>query len=285
MIALRSMAAGALLLIPLWACMPADGQEGTWRTVSWSRMQPVEDSLPFSADVRYAAGRLALRSASLPVLYSADLTWDADASDAPQHSYDSLSRALVVQLDRGSVRWPNTEGAGDGQLRLALSRSQPLSLRVELGGTASDLDMTGLRLADAHVMSSLSDVWLHFDEPNLRGSDELRIENRFGRVRARGLGNANASSISASSDLGALELDFSGRWTRDMTLELAATLSRVSLRVPDDIGVEMIVNGRWGNMPDDWTTDGDRMVSPNWDQARYHLSVRGRTTMARVTVR
>lgn len=283
MSALRTVGGSLLVLACVAGCMPSDGSEGAWRTISWSRTDAGADTLPLNADVRYAAGRLAIRGAAAPVLYAADLTWDADADVSPTYSYDSASRTLVVGLERGTLQWPEDDGA-DGELRLALTRESPTWLQLRLGGTASDVDLTGIRLVDARLATSLSDVSLHFDEPNQATASQLRLENRFGRLRARGLGNANAASIQASSDFGAVDLDFSGRWTRDVTLELDARLSRVVLRVPDDIGVEIQVGGGWGDTPTGWSRTDDRAVSPNWDQARHHLSVRGSTSLARLTV-
>lgn len=275
--------AGALLLAAA-GCMPEEESRGTWRTVSWSRPAALADTLPLSANVTYKAGHFTIRAASAPVLYTANLTFDADVQEQPSHSFDPDTRELYVGLGRGSVNMPDGAGASEGRLRLSLSRTVPLHLQTRLAGTASDLDLTGMRLERAQVMSSMSDVRVHMDEPNAAHGTVIRLDNRYGRMVAVRLANANADTITVNSDFGAVDLDFSGRWTRNVVLELEATVGDVKLRVPTGVGVEVQLDDRWGGAPDSWSRDGNRSVSPGWEGAQYRLSVRGRKTVARLSV-
>lgn len=285
----RSTASAALasLALAIAACMPSDGSNGTWRTVSWVRLQPGEetDSLPLLVNVAYAAGRVSLRGASAPLLYRAALTWDASQTPQPSFRFDSGARQLALELDRGSLRWRGPDASDAAGLRLALSREVPVELDLSLNGTASDLDLTGLRLWRATIRSGMGDVTVHLDEPNRLTGRELRLENEFGRLEAQGLGNANVGRVRARSSFGALELDFSGRWSQDVTLDLDANLAVVELRVPEDIGVEIAVDGNWGDPPAGWTRTGGTVTSPNWDAARHRLRVAGSVTLARLRVR
>src|SRR5690606_30815995 len=201
--------AGALLLAAA-GCMPEEESRGTWRTVSWSRPAALADTLPLSANVTYKTGHFTIRAASAPVLYTANLTFDADVQEQPSHSFDPDTRELYVGLGRGSVNMPDGAGASEGRLRLSLSRTVPLHLQTRLAGTASDLDLTGMRLERAQVMSSMSDVRVHMDEPNAAHGTVIRLDNRYGRMVAVRLANANADTITVNSDFGAVDLDFSG---------------------------------------------------------------------------
>ncbi len=278
--------AGALVLaVVTVGCMPADGSGGTWRTVSWSRADsPDSAALPLAADVSFTAGRFNLRAASEAALYSADLTWNSEGRAQPEHSFDPASRTLQVGLGRAESNVPGDGRSGDGRLRLALTRSVPVAVQVRLAGTASDLDLTGMLVESAQVSGSMSDIRVHIDEPNQYPASLLRLDNRYGRMTATRLGNANVDTVAVHNDIGSAVLDFSGRWSRDMVLQLDASLSRVELRVPDGIGVQVELDDRWSEAPSGWLRDGNRVTSPNWDGARHKLTILGRKTLTRLVV-
>src|SRR5690606_33739409 len=99
-----------------------------------------------------------------------------------------------------------------------------------------------------------------------------------------GLGNLRAAEMELRSTAGAVHLNLAGDWSGDLALQLVARASAVAINVPADIGVSMRLRSRISSVPDGWFRDGDRMVSPNWADARHRLSIDGSATLSRVDV-
>ncbi|MFL5576077.1 MAG: LiaF domain-containing protein [Gemmatimonadaceae bacterium] len=275
--ALRTGLAAALALgAPLSAPRSASAQE--LRSVDISRQ--LHDSAALQVRVNYAAGKLALRSAQLPVLYRVQLSYLPERVE-PRYSFDAATRTLHVGVEKRGSRVPG-EGR-PGEMHLDLAPAVPVDLALELGAVEADLDLSGLRVGRLRVESGASDATVHFDAPNPERMRSLEFEVGAASLRATRLANANAPEIRVQAGVGSVDLDFGGKWTQDVDVSVQVALGGVKIRVPSDVGVRVEARKFLASFDTRGLIKrGDAYYSENWDTAAHHLRLRTRTTFGKL---
>jgi hypothetical protein len=255
--------------------MPLGAQ--SWRTVESSRQ--LRDSAQYRVHVRYDAGRFDVSPTSAPVLYTMTLTYD-ESSTTPLHRYAAATHLLELGTEGDTKRFTRTSGdQGKGEMRLALSRSVPLDLALDLGATKSMIDLGGLQLERLKLQSGASETVVDFSSPNLTKMDLLDVNVGAATFEARNLGNANASSIRVHGGVGSVDLDFGGQWTQDANVDVELALGKLTLHVPRDIGVRLEVEKFLASFDEQGLQKrGDAYYSENWDRAKYRIRLRASTT-------
>jgi hypothetical protein len=233
--------------------------------------------------IRYGAGRFDMGATTSPVLYSMTLRYDEESS-RPVHQYDPEEHSLTLGIESESRRLhTNLRDQAKGELRVLLSRAVPLDLELELGATRSTLDLGGLSLVNARLQSGASETRLDFSSPNAADLRRFDIEVGAASFEARNLANANAATIRLHGGVGTVDLDFGGRWTRDMTVEVEVALGKLTLHVPRDVGVRMDVQKVLASFDHEGLRKrGDAYFSENWDTAKYHVRIRAETVFGAI---
>src|SRR5206468_11886800 len=91
--------------------------------------------------------------------------------------YDAGARTLTLGVDDESSHFSRNMGdKAKGEMRLALSRSVPMDLALELGATKATLDLGGLSLLGLHLESGASETLLDFSTPNQTRMRALEID-------------------------------------------------------------------------------------------------------------
>jgi hypothetical protein len=272
-------AVAALLVFAVAA--PVGAQ--SWRTVESSRQ--LHDSSSYRVRVHYAAGRFDVTSTSAPVLYSMTLRYD-ESSTTPLHRYDPRAHQLELGTEGESKHF--THGSGDqakGEMRLALSRSVPLDLEMDLGATKAMLDLGGLQLQRVKLESGASETVLDFSAPNQARMDVLDVDVGAATFEGRNLGNANASSIRIHGGVGSVDLDLGGQWMQDANVDVELALGKLTLHVPRDVGVRLEVEKFLASFDQQGLQKrSDAYYSDNWDRARYRVRLRASTTFGGIEV-
>jgi len=249
-----------------------------WRTVESARQ--LRDSAEHRVRVQYGAGRLDIGATNAPLLYSMTLRYD-EGTTTPIHRYDAAARTLTLGVD-GEQQSRFSRDMGDkskGEMRLALSRTVPIDLELQLGATKSQLDLGGLSLLGLHLHSGASETLLDFSTPNQTNMRTLDIDVGAASFEARNLGNSNAAAVHVNGGVGSVELDFGGEWSRDMTVDADLALGKLTLHVPRDVGVRVEVQKFLASFDQQGLQKrGDAYYSDNWDRAKYHLRLRAQTT-------
>jgi hypothetical protein len=274
----RSLVRAAVLL---GFAAPASAQ--SWRTMEVSRQ--LRDTAEYQVRVEYGAGRFDLRATNEPLLYTMQLKYDEDRA-RPLHRFDAGERVLSVGLTDGSIRLARNMGRqADGEMRLALSRSVPMNLSLDLGATKARLDLGGLALRDLHVQSGASETKLDFSEPNTVSMKNISIEVGAAGIELLNLGNANASNLRVNGGVGSVTLDFGGRWAQDMAVDAELALGKLHLRVPRDVGVRLEVQRVLASLDHGGMEKrGNAYVSDNWDKAPYRLRIRAQTVFGGIDI-
>ncbi|AHG91448.1 protein of unknown function DUF2154 [Gemmatirosa kalamazoonensis] len=272
----RVIAAGLLSLASLTPV--ARGQE--LKTLESSRQ--LHDSGATTVRVRYGAGRLSMRPTDDPQLYRMELRYDPDAVE-PIHSFDPVSRRLELGVRGDHGRISHTR---DMSMRVELARGVPMDLALELGATKAELDLSGLTLDALRLQAGASESAVRFDVPNPHPMRLLDIQVGAARFRGYDLANANAPLVSVNSGVGGVDLDFGGRWTQDVDLDLQLALGGSTIRVPADVGVSVEIDRAFASLDrDGLRRRGNAWVSDNWDDAPHRLRVRGSAAFGRLTIR
>jgi len=249
----------------------------SWRTVESARQ--LRDSAQHRVHVQYGAGRIDVGATNAPLLYSMTLRYD-EATTTPIHRYDADARTLTLGVEDQSSHFRRNMGENsNGEMRLALSRSVPIDLQLELGATKAQLDLGGLSLLGLHLESGASETLLDFSTPNQTRMRALEIDVGAASLEVRNLGNANAASVHVKGGVGSVELDFAGVWSQDMTVDADLALGKLTLHVPRDVGVRVEVQKVLASFEQQGLQKrGDAYYSDNWDRAKYHLRLRAQTT-------
>lgn len=262
----------------------ASAQTGPlWRSVDLARQ--LRDTLPQRIRVQYGTGKVDVRGASEPLLYQMHLRYD-ETRGMPLHRYDAEQHSAVLGLDaRAGATRASRDGDETGELRVALPRSVPLDLDLELGGTESTLDLGGLALQSLRLECGATDATLSFSAPNRLRMRELDISVGAADLTATQLANANADQIRVRGGIGVVNLDFSGSWTHDVALSTRLAVGKLVLRVPSEVGVRLAVQRvAAGVEHEGFVKRDDAWYSPNWDRATHHLRVSAETFFGKIDV-
>ena len=270
--AARVLALALVLVVP-WRVSASQA----WRTLESTRQ--AKDSAEHHVRVHYGAGRFDIAPTNAPVLYSMTLRYD-EATTTPVHAYDGAQHALTLGVQGESRRFSGyTNDQTKGEMRLALSRTVPMDLELELGATKAAMDLGGLNLLGVRLESGASETVLDFSAPNRGHMRSLDIGVGAASFEARNLGNTNAASVRIQGGVGSVELDFSGQWSQDMDVDVTLALGKLTLHVPRDVGVRLEVQKVFASLDQQGLQKrGDAYFSENWDRAKYHLHLRAQTT-------
>lgn len=280
-IALRRFAV-SLLLVPTLPLVAAAQDAPLWRSVDVSRQ--LRDTLPQRIRVQYGSGRVELRGTSTPLLYAMHLRYD-EARSVPVHRYDADQHSTVLGLESRPGA-PRNRGRESGELRLDLPQSVPLDLELEFGGTQARLELGGLSLTSVRLECGATDAVLSFAVPNRTHMRELDVSVGAADFSAVHLANANADQLRVRGGVGSVDLDFSGTWTRDLSVTTRLVVGKLTLRVPDDVGVRVeIQRVAAGFEHTGLVKRDDAWYSANYERARHKLRVRAETVFGSIEVR
>ena len=235
------MRAAAWLLVaccaPLLAASAQDDPQ--WRSLDVSRQ--LRDSAPQRIKVQYGAGRVDVRGTDAPLLYGMHLRYD-ELRAVPLHRYDAEQRSTVLGLESRSAdarvsSGPRAESwTSCGSCCRAPSRSTSTSSSAAPRRCSSSAASPCSRSAwNAAPLMRRSDSRV----PNRAHMRELNVDVGAASFTALNLGNANADQIRVRGGMGAIDLDFSGSWQRDLSVLTRVAIGKMTLRVPDDVGVRL----------------------------------------------
>jgi hypothetical protein len=273
------MRANAWLVVAMGIPLVAAGAQGDpqWRSLDVSRQ--LRDSVPQRIKVQYGAGRVDVRGTDAALLYGMHLRYD-ELRAAPLHRYDAEQHSTVLGLEPRTVNARVTSGprTESGELRLLVPRTVPLDLDLEFGGAEAMLELGGLSLQSLRLECGATDATLGFTTPNRTHMRELNVDVGAASFTALHLGNANADQIRVRGGMGAIDLDFSGTWQRDLTVLTRVGIGKTTLRVPDDVGVRLEIQRVVAGFDHEGMVKrDDAWYSRNWDTATRKLRIRAET--------
>jgi hypothetical protein len=254
----------------------------TWRTFDVGRQ--ARDTSLLAVHLQYGAGRVSVHADPQTSLYNMHLRYDAERSD-PVYHFDGANHQLEVGVKHTSSgrNMHSTEG---GELTLALGKTTPMRLALDVGAAQGDFDLTGLKLEEFTLQTGASDTKLKFDAPNALRMRTLRLEVGAADVQATGLGNANAEHVDVDLGVGHLALDFGGVWRGDMDMTVNSALGDITLSIPADVAIRVESSAFLHSLDAaGLTKKGNYWTTDNWDTARYKLRLRSSGALGQLTIK
>ncbi|MGD0613213.1 MAG: toast rack family protein [Anaerolineales bacterium] len=135
----------------------------------------------------------------------------------------------------------------------------PLNLTVDGGAYNATYNLGGLAVKNLTIKDGAAQSTLDFTSPNATQMNLLHYETGASNVSLTGLANANFTSLDFSSGAGNFTLDFSGKLTRDGSVNIETGVSNLTLIIPQGIPVQLTVEGGLSNVAQSsgWTKSGN----------------------------
>jgi hypothetical protein len=245
--------------------------------VSIEQSQPIGSEERLDAKIDFDIGSLEIASDQAPNIYSLNLDYDRIRFEPDIH-YEAQGGAegrLSVQLE--STRKLGIRNRVEtNRLRLNLTDSMPVILRLNSGVGESRLSLSGIKLTRLDLEAGVGGTKISAYEPNPVVCERISLENGVGSMEAVGLGNLNFRSLRFEGGVGGASLDFSGEWQEDAEVRIAVGVGGVTIRMPRDIGVRVDAEKNFlsGLQLEDLEKRGSDYYSRNYDSARIRISVR-----------
>lgn len=259
-------AVSALALAAL-ACqavnIPAARIETTETVVEKIQIAPLQDSGdPIDVVLEFGAGELNIEPGAKEQLIEGTVTYNIP--DLKPEITESAGRVQLSTREINLRGIPRLTGDMKNQWDLRLGDA-PINLTLKAGAYDGTLELGDLALHSLTIEDGAADVNLSFSEPNQVEMDRFSYETGASHAELEGLANANFEELTFTSGAGDYTLDFSGDLRRDARATIEAGLSSLSVIVPEDMNVELKVegdlssveiNGRWEKNGNTYTVSG-----------------------------
>ena len=254
-----------------------------WRSVDIARQ--LRDTGAQRIRVQYGAGKVDVRGSDDPLLYSMHLRYDENRS-VPLHRYDAEQHSTSLGIESRGNGMHSSGRSGEGEMRLSLPRSIPLDLDLEFGASQSTLDLGEMALQSLRLECGATDATLLFSGPNRMRMRDMDINVGAADFTATHLANANADQIRVRGGIGDVDLDFSGAWTHDLAVTTRLAIGKLTLRIPDDVGVRLEVQRvATGFDHAGLVKRDDAWYSPNYETAAHKLRIRAESFFGQLDVK
>jgi hypothetical protein len=204
-------------------------------------------------------------------LYSFDLEYDK-ASFRPDIQYQTDSAgeegSFSFSLEGKGSTGLGRDGFGNS-LRIRFTESIPIDLEISAGVGNARLSLSGMQLSRLAFESGVGGAKISVFEPNPVSCEYINLKNGVGSIEAVGLGNLNFRELEFEGGVGGAELDFSGDWKQDATVDIQVGVGGVHLKMPRSIGVRVGTSKHFlsGVHLEGFTQKDSDYYSDNYDSA------------------
>ncbi len=182
-------------------------------------------------------------------------------------------------------RW-NLHG---GEWDLRFCDAIPLSFDIELGVGKGELNLSGLQVKDFTLSTGASEVTMNFDEENSASIEHLSIESGLAKFTGLNLGNANFKEFHFEGGVGTYYLDFGGRLSREVDVDVEVGLGVLTLIVPPEVGAKLSYEKSWISRLDcdkDFeTVNKEEYITDNYNSAAGRMNIRVESGLGSVRIR
>ncbi len=220
-------------------------------------------------NILFGAGDLQLEAGDSETLFAGRFRYNVEQWE-PIVNYEDG----VLNIEQGGVKgnWGVPTGNTRNDWNLKFSPDALLEIELELGAGKGDLDFTGLQITKLDVDAGAGDFSMQFDEPARTPMDELTLNTGASMVKISGIGHASPEQIKVQGGVGDITLDFTGDWSRSADVQITAGVGSLTLRLPDDVGVEVKTEGGLTNVSvDGLRQEGDAYVNSAFGEAEITL--------------
>lgn len=257
-------------------------------TVEVGEMQDEQESIPLadieSADVEilFGAGDLQVAAGDAETLFSGHFRYNVEEWK-PEVTYENGS--LTVQQGETSENWGWPDGNAHNEWELELTPAILLTVDLKAGAGEGELDLGGLRLETLNADLGAGDFTVRFDEPNGASMERLTVNTGAASLNMIGIGNASPEHLRIQGGVGEIDLELTGDWSNSADIEVTAGVGSLTLRLPDDVGVRVEVEGGIsGVQVSGLDRSGDAYVNDAYGEEELELNIQVTTGVGQITL-
>ncbi|HDQ71205.1 MAG TPA: hypothetical protein ENN19_03795 [Chloroflexi bacterium] len=220
-------------------------------TIEVGEMQTKREEIPLSGaefatvNILFGAGELEIEAGEADTLLAARFRYNVEQWE-PIVAYDDG----VLTVEQGGVKgnWGIPTGNTRNDWNLKFSPAALLEIDLDLGAGKGDLDFTGLQITALDVDAGAGNFNIHFDEPVKTKMENLALNAGASKIEITGIGNVSPEQVKVQGGVGDITLDFTGDWARSADVQITAGVGSLTLRLPDDVGIEVKTEGGLTNV-------------------------------------
>ena len=246
-------------------------------TIEAGEMQDERETVPLSGaesatvEIAFGAGELKIEAGASDPLFSGHFRYNVEHW-APEVTYEA--DVLTIEQGGAGEDWGIPTGAVHNEWELEFSPEIPLEMDVEIGAGEGELDFTGLRLSELDMDLGAGDFEVRFDEPNEAEMSHLTLDTGASKLEMLGIGHAGPEQVNVKGGVGEIDLDFTGAWPRSADVQITAGIGSITLRLPDDVGVQVEMEGGLTNVEvSGLRRTGDTYVNDAFGEAETELYI------------
>lgn len=246
-------------------------------TIEVGEMQSTREQVPLSGaasatvEVLFAAGELDLEAGDPDQLFSGRFRYNVEEWE-PKVTYEGE----MLTIEQGGIEgdWGIPTGNTHNEWELEFSPEIPLEMNLDIGAGDGELDLTGLQLTELDLEMGAGNFDVRFDEPNEAKMSRFDVDTGAAQLDVTGIGNAGPERVVVNGGVGDITLDFGGRWPGSADVDITAGVGSLTLYLPDDVGVQVEVEGGLTNVEtDDLQRLGDAYVNDAFGEAEIELHI------------
>jgi hypothetical protein len=201
---------------------------------------PLAGAESATVKVIFGAGKLEIEAGTSDDLLSGHFRYNVERWE-PEITYEDD----VLTIEQGGTKddWGAPLGNTRNEWELEFSPEIPLDIDLEIGAGDGELDFSGLQLTELDLELGAGDFEVRFDEPNAVKMSELTLDTGASELEMIGIGHAGPERVKVNAGVGDITLDFTGAWPHSADVELTAGVGSLTLRLPDDVGVRVKMEG------------------------------------------
>ncbi|HEY71886.1 MAG TPA: hypothetical protein G4N99_01275 [Thermoflexia bacterium] len=232
---------------------------------------PLEDDEPVAVELAFGAGDLEIEAGASDQLFSGHFRYNVEQWE-PEVTY--AAHVLTIEQGGADEEWGFPTGNTRNEWELEFSPEIPLDVNLQVGAGKGNLDLTGLQLVKLDLDLGAGDFSVQFGEPNGAEMGDLTLDAGASRLEVVGIGNASPEMIKVQGGVGNIDLDLTGDWSRSADVRVTAGVGALTLRLPDDVGVQVDVEGGLSNVnASGLERDGDTYVNAAFGEAEVELRI------------
>jgi len=232
---------------------------------------PLGDAGSATVDVLFGVGDLEIESGASDELFSGHFRYNVE-SWAPEVEHDG--DRLTIKQGGTQQDWGIPTGNIRNDWDLKFSPDIPLRMNLDLGAGEGALDFTGLQIEELDLDMGAGDFEIRFDEPNEARMGQITLDTGASKLDVVGIGHAGPEEVTVQGGVGDITLDFTGDWPRSCEARVTSGVGSITLRLPDDVGVRVSVEGGLTNVEaSDLRRSGDDYVNDAFGEAEIELQI------------
>jgi len=286
-----TIALAALLLMgnTLACCclFPTNLQINTGPTLEVGELQEKEESIPLdgaepvAVDILFGAGEMEITAGDADQLFSGRFLYNVDKWE-PEVTYEDGKLVIRQGNNDESWGWPD-EDAARNEWELAFSPEVPLEMDIKTGAGQGELDLTDLQIEKLDIDLGAGDFSVVFNAPNQAEMSRFTLDVGAASLEIRGVGNASPRDMVVQGGAGEITLDLTGDWDNSADIEVTSGVGRLALRLPDDVGVRVEVEGGLTNIKTSGLrSTGGAYVNDAYGEAEIELNIEVTTGIGQV---